>query len=130
LYQLCLLREFTARHYLVGGDWGSENREHAHRYKLEWELGAVVLDDDGFLIDLTVLEKALVHIVEGITDQVLNDLPAFRERNPSLERFAHYLSDQLVGFLDQADPTARIQHSIIRLWESHSAWAAWTQSRA
>lgn len=130
MYQLCLLREFSARHYLIGGDWGTENQEHAHAYKLEWELSANELDPNGFLIDLVVLESALIRVLDPIQDRVLNELPGFIGLNPSLERFAHYLSDQLLVFLDQADLDRRIKQSSIRLWEHALAWAAWTANRA
>ena len=36
----CLRRDFSARHYLIGGDWGAENIEHAHRYRMELVLEA------------------------------------------------------------------------------------------
>ena len=84
----------------------------------------------GFLFDLVPLEAALAEVLGHIRDSLLNDLLEFQGVNPSLERFARYLSNQLIGFLDQADPKLRIQHSIVRLWESPTAWAAWTEGRA
>ncbi len=39
MYSLGVAREFTARHFLIGGDWGEENVEHSHHYRMELVLG-------------------------------------------------------------------------------------------
>ena len=35
MYTLAVKRDFIAQHFLVGGDWGEENENHAHQYKTE-----------------------------------------------------------------------------------------------
>jgi hypothetical protein len=32
MYTVAVKRDFIASHFLVGGDWGSENERHAHHY--------------------------------------------------------------------------------------------------
>lgn len=119
MYRLCFQSEFTARHKLVGGDWGPENQLHGHPYRLEWELAAASLDEHGFLVDLVHVEQALDGVVKRYRDAVLNDLPEFAEANPSLERFARVLWDRLSPALPHG------VSSSVRLWEGPSAWAGY-----
>ena len=49
MYRLCFTRTFTARHALIGGDWGPENDVHPHDYRIEWELRGRDLDRHGYL---------------------------------------------------------------------------------
>ena len=124
MYSLCLQREFTARHRLVGGDWGAENQLHGHTYRVEWELRAPTLDAHGFLIDLVDVERSLVAVSGRYSDAVLNDLPEFESQNPSLERFARVLWERLSAGLPAG------VHSAVRLWENAAAWAGYEQPPA
>jgi 6-pyruvoyltetrahydropterin/6-carboxytetrahydropterin synthase len=121
MYTLSTARRFIAQHYLIGGDWGAENELHSHAYKLEVRLSAEELDQHGYLIDLLDLEAALDHLILSFADRTLNDLPAFGDSNPSLERFARILTDELRGVL-QAPALVSIE---VRLWENETAWASY-----
>ena len=121
MYRLCFQREFTARHRLVGGDWGKENALHAHPYRVEWELSGPELDSHGFLVDLVDVEQALAGVVGRYRGAVLNDLPEFGAENPSLERFARVLWERLSAALPRGVSGS------VRLWEDSSAWAGYEQ---
>jgi 6-pyruvoyltetrahydropterin/6-carboxytetrahydropterin synthase len=122
MYRLCFQREFTARHRLVGGDWGAENTLHSHPYRVEWELRAAALDEHGYLVDLVDVERALGDAVGRYGGAVLNELPEFGADNPSLERFARILWERLSPSLPRG------VDSRVRLWESASAWAGYEPS--
>jgi 6-pyruvoyltetrahydropterin/6-carboxytetrahydropterin synthase len=121
MYRLCFHREFSARHRLVGGDWGPENSLHGHAYKIEWELKGTTLDRHGFLVDLVDVERELGSIIARYQDSVLNDLSEFREENPSLERFAAILWGRLSAALPEGTECT------VRLWEDSKAWAGYEQ---
>ena len=123
MYSLCFQREFTARHRLVGGDWGAENTLHGHSYRVEWELRGAALDAHGFLVDLVDVERSLVSVSERYSGAVLNELPEFESRNPSLEQFARILWERLSASLPEGVQSA------VRLWENSSAWAGYEQAR-
>ena len=38
MYTLAVRRDFIARHFLIGGDWGPENFPNSHHYILELQL--------------------------------------------------------------------------------------------
>ena len=38
-YTLAVKRDFVARHFLFGADWGAENQLHSHHYQVEVAVG-------------------------------------------------------------------------------------------
>jgi len=121
MFALSLQREFSARHHLIGGDWGPENLDHAHPYRMELRLEGPSLDEHGYLVDLIEAERLLEEQVARVRDKSLNDLPEFAGLNPSLEHFARILAAALAGEL----PPTRLTALEVRLWESETAWASY-----
>lgn len=120
MYQLSITREFIARHRLVGGDWGAENRTHSHRYRVDVLVEGRELDRHGFLVDIVALGSAVDEVVAHVAEQVLNELPAFEGLNPSLEHFARIFHAMLAPHVDQRRLALRV-----RLWENDRDWAAY-----
>lgn len=125
MYRLCVEREFVAQHFLVGGDWGDENRPHSHRYRLEVRLEGRELDRHGFLVDLVELQGAVDAILGRMGGCTLNELPEFAGLNPSLEHFAQIVCHEL----NRSLPKARLEAVEVRLWEDGSAWASYRRNR-
>ena len=125
MYTLGLKREFIARHYLIGGDWGAENFPNSHHYVLELQLTGRELDKHGYLIDILDVEKHLDEIVNYYKDQMLNDKPEFAGLNPSIEHFSRILAISLSDRI-KAENSTSVK---IVLWENESAWAAYTLER-
>ena len=123
MYQLGLGRAFEARHYLVGGDWGPENEPHAHAYRVEVRLATDELDRHGYIVDLEELEALLDRIVTRYRGRLLNDLPEFAGRNPSIEHFSRCIFDHLVEGLGRQ----RFTSMEVRLWENEDAWASYRE---
>jgi 6-pyruvoyltetrahydropterin/6-carboxytetrahydropterin synthase len=102
MYSLGVRREFSARHYLIGGDWGDENSEHSHRYRLELVLEAKTLDRNGFLVDIVEVDRHLDEVVADFHGRTLNAIAAFANVNPSIERLAtvfhHAFRERLAHF--------------------------------
>ena len=100
-YTLAVKRDFVARHYLFGGDWGAENQLHSHHYQVEVQLEGRTLDKHGYLVDIVAVEAHLEELVAYYRDQTLNDLPEFAGLNPSIERFARLLGQSLWGRISE-----------------------------
>ncbi len=120
MYRLTLTRDFIARHYLIGGDFGAENIEHSHAYRLEVRLAGEHLDRHGYLVDLVALEQVVEEVIRRFRDRCLNELPEFAGLNPSLEHFCRIVWQHL-----QARLAADNLCLEVRLWENPSAWAAY-----
>lgn len=119
MYQVAITRSFIARHFLIGGDWGAENAEHSHHYQAEIIVESGELDQNGYLIDIVVLEQVLVSIIARYADKVLNDLAPFTGLNPSIEHFSRIIWEQIRQSLDCPG-----KHLTVKLWENDHDWAS------
>ena len=125
MYTLAVRREFIARHFLIGGDWGAENFPNSHHYVLELQLKGAELDQHGYLVDIVDVEKHLDEIVGYYREQMLNEKPEFAGLNPSIEHFSRILATSLSERIEANNISALK----VVLWENESAWAAYCVDR-
>ena len=125
MYTLAVRREFIARHFLIGGDWGAENFPNSHHYILELQLAGNELDQHGYLVDIVDVEKHLDEIVTYYKEKMLNECPEFAGLNPSIEHFARILATSLSDHIKAKNISA----VKVVLWEHESAWAAYRVER-
>lgn len=125
MYTLGVRRDFIARHFLIGGDWGPENYPNSHHYVLELRLEGSELDQHGYLCDIVDVEKHLDEVVGYYKEQMLNDKPEFDGLNPSIEHFARILATSLSERIKEENITTLK----VVLWENESAWAAYRVER-
>jgi 6-pyruvoyltetrahydropterin/6-carboxytetrahydropterin synthase len=125
MYTLSVKRDFIARHFLIGGDWGPENFPNSHHYVLELQMEGKELDQHGYLVDIVDVEKHLDELVNYYKDQMLNDKSEFAGLNPSIEHFSRILATSLSDRI-KADNITAIK---VVLWENESAWAAYRVDR-
>jgi 6-pyruvoyltetrahydropterin/6-carboxytetrahydropterin synthase len=126
MYTLAVRREFIARHFLIGGDWGPENFPNSHHYVLELQLSGRDLDRHGYLVDIVEVEQHLDEVVGYYREQMLNEKPEFNGLNPSIEHFARILATSLNERL-RAPNIASLK---VVLWEHENAWAAYRIERS
>lgn len=125
MYTVAVRREFIARHFLIGGDWGAENLPNSHNYVLELQLDGPELDSHGYLVDILEIERHLDSLVEYYREKMLNELPEFKALNPSLEHFARILAMSL----NERIKAGNIVAVKVTLWENKSAWASYAIKR-
>lgn len=125
MYTLGVRREFIARHFLIGGDWGPENFPNSHHYILELQLKGTELDQHGYLVDIVDVEKHLDEVVGYYKEQMLNDKPEFSGINPSIEHFSRILATTL----NERIKAKNISKLKVVLWEHANAWAAYSIDR-
>jgi 6-pyruvoyltetrahydropterin/6-carboxytetrahydropterin synthase len=125
MYSLGVRRDFIARHFLIGGDWGPENEPNSHHYVLELQLSGSELDQHGYLVDIVQVDKALDDLIGRFSEHMLNELPEFEGLNPSLEHFAQITA----ASLSERIPGLNITTVRTVLWEGPSAWASFTVER-
>lgn len=123
MYSVAVTRDFIARHFLIGGDWGSENFPHAHHYVVEVSIEAAELDQHGYLVDIVEIEAAMLKIVDYFRDSLLNDKEEFAGLNPSIEHFSRIICEKMLQLIDF--PGSGALH--VKLWENDSCWAAYRQ---
>lgn len=125
MYTLAVRRDFIARHFLIGGDWGPENDPNSHHYVLELQLSGAELDQHGYLCDIVEVEHHLDELVAYYKDQMLNEKPEFDGLNPSIEHFARILAVNL----SERIVAPNVSSLKVVLWENESAWAAYAVKR-
>lgn len=98
---------FCAAHRYYRAEWSEQrNREvygacanpygHGHNYRLEVEVEGEVDAESGFLTDLSILDKAVGEVLEGLDHRHLNEgTPYFTDRVPTTENLALLLWDLL-----------------------------------
>ena len=123
MYTVAVRRDFRAYHYLVGGDWGKENKKHAHHYYLEVRLQGPELDRHGYLVDIVDIEKNVEKLIAHFKDHTLNELPEFSGINPSLEHFSRICC----AYLSTHIHSAQVKTIAVTIWEDKTAWARFCQ---
>ena len=125
MYTLAVRRDFIARHYLIGGDWGAENFPNSHHFILELRLFGTTLDQHGYLCDIVDVEQHLDSVVAYYSDQMMNEKPEFEGLNPSIEHFSRILATTLNERIKEENITALE----VVLWENEQAWASYRMER-
>lgn len=124
MYTVAVTRDFIANHFLIGGDWGSENFPHAHHYVMEVSIESEQLDKHGYLVDIVEIEAALDKVVDYFRDSMLNEKPEFAGLNPSIEHFSRILNEKITALINPPG-TGSMN---IKLWENATCWAAYRKS--
>jgi 6-pyruvoyltetrahydropterin/6-carboxytetrahydropterin synthase len=125
MYTLAVRRDFIARHFLIGGDWGPENFPNSHHFVLELQLRATELDEHGYLVDIVDVSSHLDALIARFSEKMLNYQPEFSGLNPSLEHFARILALAL----DERIKAPSLCGLKVILWENENAWASYELER-
>jgi 6-pyruvoyltetrahydropterin/6-carboxytetrahydropterin synthase len=124
MHSLMVKKDFIASHYLVGGDWGSENQRHSHHYSLELMLEGHTLNKHNYLVDIVEVDAYLDELIARYRDTLLNEAPGFKDENPSIELFAKILCTAMAERI----PDPGISKVKVVLWENDFAWAGYETS--
>jgi 6-pyruvoyltetrahydropterin/6-carboxytetrahydropterin synthase len=120
-FEVGVLTDFVAQHYLVGGDFGPEGSLHSHHYRVELIVAGGSLDGHGFLADIVRLREELGRAVDRYRDRTLNDLPDFEGLNPGVEVVARAMAQSLARALAGES----LEALTLKLWENDTAWASY-----
>ena len=126
MYSVAVKRDFVAQHFLIGGDWGAENDWHSHHYHVEVHLRGLTLDQHGYLVDIVAINTHLEALVARYRDKTLNDLPEFKDLNPSLEHFARIFCQAL----SERIQAPNLSELLVKMWENETTWAAYRLERS
>lgn len=94
MFEVRVEADFAAAHFLKNYNGKCENL-HGHNYKVFAHVKGSKLTEGGMLLDFSKLKNALRAVLKQIDHTNLNDLPIF-EQNPSAERIAMYIYNQLI----------------------------------
>lgn len=120
MYELKVITRFAAAHRLTMVGAKCENM-HGHNWKIEVVLKGDRLNAAGVLMDFGDIKALLRDIIGRLDHQFLNELPIFAGGQPSSERIAAFVADQL----QQALGAPNVRVSRVSAWESDDACATW-----
>ena len=97
MFEVRVTADFAAAHFLKDYNGKCENL-HGHNYKVYAHVRGNKLNEGGMLLDFTKLKAALRSVCKKLDHTNLNDLDYF-EQNPSAERIAKYIYEQIIQLL-------------------------------
>ena len=120
MYELTVITQFAAAHQLRGFR-GKCEKLHGHNWKVEVSLSGEELNNAGLLIDFREVKEATHRILEELDHSFLNELPHFKDQNPSSENIAVYIFEKLSSTLNNN----QVKVTKVTAWESDSARASY-----
>jgi 6-pyruvoyltetrahydropterin/6-carboxytetrahydropterin synthase len=123
MYEVKVITHFAAAHQLRNFKGKCEHL-HGHNWKVEITLRGESLTDEGLLIDFREVRDITNDILEELDHSFLNDLPAFKDKNPSSEHIAAHIFKELRSRL----PQDKVRVSSVTAWESDTACATYGES--
>ena len=124
MYEIKIKDDFAAAHNLrdVGGKCESL---HGHNFTVEVAVESEDLDELGMVVDFRLLKAKTRAILDNLDHRYLNELPFFRETNPSSESLASYIFAEIARQVDQG--SRRV--SWVSVWESETSQATYRRLR-
>jgi len=114
MFEVTVRDHIASAHQLHGYD-GPCKYMHGHTWKVDIVVCGNTLDEVGLLADFKIVKARLKDVLTPLDHVVLNDLPAFKDLNPSTENLARHIYREL---LPQCAPLCLKQ---VQVWESDTA---------
>ena len=121
MYSTTVLTDFVAQHYLTVPDPGPEGEPHSHHYEVKLRFRGPELNEYDYLVDIDDAQAALAGIENRYRDAMLNDRPEFEGANPSVERFARVIFEQVTDTVTD-DTVTELR---VTVWEDDEAAASY-----
>jgi len=122
MFELKIKTRFAGAHQLTMVGQKCENL-HGHNWHVEVCVKGAHLNSAGVLADFGDIKKAVRKVVDGNLDhKFLNELGAFKDQQPTSERIAVYIAQQVQALLDDTLDEILLV-SRVMAWESDDACA-------
>lgn len=110
---------FNARHYMVNGHHGPT---HPHSWRVQARFSGAI-GKDGILVGFAEAKQVVQRQVERFNGTILNDMPPFIERKPTVENIAAVL----YGDIKNALGSLPMRLSSVCVWESPTNYVLYTE---
>lgn len=121
-YNIIVEKDFAASH-IIHGHPGKCANLHGHNWRVEVGVMAHDLNEIGIGIDFCDVKKHLNPIIEELDHCHLNDLPYFKEANPTAENLCKHVYTTL-----QSKLGAAIKVDFVTLWETDRSRVTYRQA--
>src|SRR4029434_7682637 len=93
MFELSVEREFCAAHAIVIN--GRREPVHGHNWKVQVVVAGKTLDRNGLLCDFHVIERDIDAVIARFNNADLNATPPFDRINPTAERVAEHIGEEV-----------------------------------
>jgi 6-pyruvoyltetrahydropterin/6-carboxytetrahydropterin synthase len=114
MYFLEIVEIFSAAHALRNYP-GVCARTHGHNWKIKVGLRAESTEENGMAVDYIVLKKTVEELVRQFDHNCFNDHPYFQTVNPTSEKIAEYMYNELEGKFPK-----RVRLDFVQIWETEN----------
>lgn len=122
IYTLKILADFASAHTLR--DYPGEcRRMHGHNWKLEVEVTARALSEQGMAVDFKTIKSGARELCAQLDHRYLNEISPFDRINPTAENLAAFFYHGLSKKFNDG----RVRVSAITLWETERACVRYTE---
>ena len=122
MYELIVESEFSAAHRLREYR-GACERLHGHNWRVELAVEGEKLNELGMVMDFRELKKILGEVLGQFDHVFLNELPAFREENPTTENVGRIVFEECNR---RMPPGVRVRS--VAVWESPRCGSRYSRS--
>jgi len=120
IFEIYVKTDFAAAHSLRGYP-GDCAQIHGHNWDVEVFVRCSELDEIGIGIDFRDIKQIVNEILENLDHSNLNDLPAFKDMNPTSENIARFLYKKISKKLN----TDEVKVSRVTVSETPNAGASY-----
>lgn len=120
MFELSITGDFASAHFLRNYEGPCKNL-HGHTWKVEATVQSDRINDIGLVVDFRDMKQRLKQTLMPIDHVCLNDLPYFKEVNPSTENLAIYIYRE---FKSAVHPFVL---KSVRVWESESSSVTYSE---
>jgi 6-pyruvoyltetrahydropterin/6-carboxytetrahydropterin synthase len=128
MFEVAVEKTFAAGHSLRNYRGKCEN-VHGHNYRVRVTIQGERLASNGLLVDFADLKKHLLSIIDRLDHQFINDVEPFTVLNPSAENLAKYFYDELSQKMGQNGWEVPFRIAEVRIWETDTSTAAYSEPR-
>ncbi len=121
-FEISTEETFSAAH-LISGYEGDCSKLHGHNWRVRVTVRAEEISATGLTFDFRKLRTLLREVLGMVDHTMLNDLPAFKDVNPTAESIAEWCHSELSRRID--GPGVAV--SRVEVWESDKSCAAFTK---
>ncbi|MCM8829452.1 MAG: 6-carboxytetrahydropterin synthase QueD [Candidatus Omnitrophica bacterium] len=121
IYEIKVEDTFSSAHHLRNYR-GKCERVHGHNWKVEVYVSGENLDEDGLLIDFSILKEKLKDILGILDHRDLNTIHFFRKRNPTSENLCLYIYKKMKEKLKEYP--VRVKR--VTVWENDKQSASYS----
>ena len=114
MFELIVQGDMASAHFLRGYA-GRCKDLHGHTWTVEVTLLSPKLDEIGMVADFAEVKKQLKDFLMALDHVCLNDLPYFKEHNPTTENITKYICQDFAAIVQP------LKIKQVRVWESDTS---------